>query len=240
MAETEPNIPEIYYESAPKHFDLAWPRWTKFLFVIILFLVALYYDLPIAKWLFKHPIQFKSDINLELIMLMQWGQWTCSVLTIIAVAMLDRNGRKKAISIAVGCICSVAACYLLKGLFGRARPWLLHQHIYGLYGPAMGFHSAAYQSFPSAHTSGAFALAAGLAWFYPNGRALFYFLAGDVAVQRVLRHAHYPSDVVAGAVLATVIVRTVLWTGLPGRIMAKFPREWQKWIFTPNAEPTRV
>ena len=240
MAETEPNIPEIYYESAPKHFDLAWPRWTKFLFVTVLFLVALYYDLPIAKWLFQHPIQFKSDINLEMIMLMQWGQWTCSVLTIIAVAMLDRNGRKKAISIGVGCICSVAACYLLKGLFGRARPWLLHKHIYGLYGPAMGFHSAAYQSFPTAHTSGAFALAAGLAWFYPNGRALFYFLAGDVAVQRVLRHAHYQSDVVAGAVLATVIVRTVLWTGLPGRIIAKFPREWQKWIFTPNAEPARV
>jgi membrane-associated phospholipid phosphatase len=173
-------------------------------------------------------------------MLMQWGQWTCSVLVIIAVAMLDRNGRKKAISIAVGCICSVAVCYLLKGLFGRARPWLLHKHIYGLYGPAMGFHSAAYQSFPSAHTSGAFALAAGLAWFYPNGRALFYFLAGDVAVQRVLRHAHYPSDVVAGAFLATVIVRTVLWTGLPGRIMAEFPRRWQQWIFTPNGESPRL
>lgn len=229
------NVPELWYQPAPEHFDNYWPRWTKLAFGLVLFIVALYFDLPVGRWALSNPIVFKSDINLEMTMLMQWGQWTCSVLVIIAVALLDREGRKKAIAIALGCIGAVVVCYLLKGCFGRARPWLLTQGIYGLYGPAKGFHSAAYQSFPSAHTSGAFALSAGLAWFYPNGRALFYALALDVGVQRVLRHAHYPSDVVAGAVLALVIVRSVQWTGIPGRFIAKLPGGWQRWIFTANA-----
>ena len=93
-------------------------RWAKFLVVFIAIAVAFVVDKPIGQWALGNPITFKSDINLEMIMLMQWGQWTCSVLVIIAVALLDKQGRKKAIALAVGCICAVAVCYLIKGLCG--------------------------------------------------------------------------------------------------------------------------
>ncbi len=234
MSQSREEFPALWRHPAPLHFDSKWPRWAKFLVVIIAIAVAFVVDKPIGQWALGNPIKFKSDINLEMIMLMQWGQWTCSVLVIIAVALLDKQGRKKAIALAVGCICAVAVCYLIKGLCGRARPWVLTQGKYGFFGPAYGFASAAYQSFPSAHTSGAFALTAGLSWFYPRGRALFYGLALDVAFQRVIRHDHYPSDVIAGALLAVTIVRSVLACSWPGRLIAAMPTPWQKWIFTDN------
>ncbi|MGC8540599.1 MAG: phosphatase PAP2 family protein [Phycisphaerae bacterium] len=234
MSQSHEEFPALWRHPAPVYFDSKWPRWAKFLVVIIAIAVAFVVDKPIGQWALGNPIKFKSDINLEMIMLMQWGQWTCSVLVIIAVALLDKQGRKKAIALAVGCICAVAMCYLIKGLCGRARPWVLTQGKYGFFGPAYGFASAAYQSFPSAHTSGAFALTAGLSWFYPRGRALFYGLALDVAFQRVIRHDHYPSDVIAGALLAVTIVRSVLACSWPGRLIAAMPAPWQKWIFTDN------
>ena len=215
------------------HFDSVWPRWSKFLVCVLLLGIAFVVDKPVALWAYSHPLIFQSDINLEMIMLMQWGQWTCSVLVILAVVLLDRQGRRKAIALAVGCLCAVAICYLTKGFCGRARPWLLHEGVYGFFGPAYGFlKGATYQSFPSAHASGAFALAAGLSWFYPNGRALFYFLALDTAFQRVVRHDHFPFDVIGGAVLAVTIVRSVLWWNWPGKLIATLPSSWQGWLLT--------
>ncbi len=228
------DVPTLWRHPAPIYFDSKWPRWAKFLVVLIAIAIAFVIDKPVGQWAIGNPIKFKSDINLEMLMLMQWGQWTCSVLVIIAVALLDQQGRKKAIALAVGCLCAVAMCYLIKGLCGRARPWVLTQGKYGFFGPAYGFSSATYQSFPSAHTSGAFALAAGLSWFYPRGRALFYGLALDVAFQRVIRHDHYPSDVIAGGLLAVTIVRSVLTWSWPGRFIAVLPKPWQQWIFTDN------
>ncbi|MGC8624685.1 MAG: phosphatase PAP2 family protein [Phycisphaerae bacterium] len=234
MSQSEVEIPALWRHPAPVHFDSQWPRWAKFLVVFMALAIAFVIDKPVAHWALGNPITFKSDINLEMIMLMQWGQWTCSVLVILAVALLDKKGRRRAIALAIGCLSAVALCYLTKGLCGRARPWILTEGKYGFYGPAYGFASAAYQSFPSAHTSGAFALAAGLSWFYPRGRALFYGLALDVAFQRVFRHDHYPSDVIAGGLLAVTIVRSVLAKSWPGRFIAALPKPWQRWIFTAN------
>jgi membrane-associated phospholipid phosphatase len=61
------------------------------------------------------------------------------------------------------------------------------------------------QSFPSAHTATAFALAVGLAWLYPRGRWLFATMAFLVACQRVEAGAHYVSDVLFGAALGLVV-----------------------------------
>ena len=233
MHDIDTNTENMAWCRLPVHFDSAWPRWSKLLVCAVLLAVAFVFDRSVALLAYHHPIVFKSDINLEMTMLMQWGQWTCSVLVILAVALLDKQGRRKAVAVAVACLCTVAICYLTKGLCGRARPWLLEQGVYGFFGPAYGLlRGATYQSFPSAHASGAFALAAALSCFYPNGRGLFYFLALDTAVQRVIRHAHYPSDVIAGAIMAVLVVRCVLWWNWPARLIAALPQPWQQWIMT--------
>ena len=68
-------------------------------------------------------------------------------------------------------------------------------------------------SFPSGHTIAAFAVATVYADRYPNPRWhrwLAYGLAGLVGFSRVSLHAHYASDVFAGATLGYVIAHYVV------------------------------
>jgi hypothetical protein len=77
------DVPTLWRHPAPIYFDSKWPRWAKFLVVLIAIAIAFVIDKPVGQWAIGNPIKFKSDINLEMLMLMQWGQWTCSVLVII-------------------------------------------------------------------------------------------------------------------------------------------------------------
>ncbi len=57
--------------------------------------------------------------------------------------------------------------------------------------------------FPSGHTTLAFATATCLAFLCPKGRYLWFAAATLVGIERVAELAHYPSDVVAGAMFGT-------------------------------------
>jgi membrane-associated phospholipid phosphatase len=62
-------------------------------------------------------------------------------------------------------------------------------------------------SFPSAHATTSFAAAACYSSALPQASPLFYGAAGFFAVSRPYLGVHYPSDVLAGAALGTVIGR---------------------------------
>lgn len=68
------------------------------------------------------------------------------------------------------------------------------------------------QSFPSAHTTTAFALAVGLSWAFPRGRYMFFLLAILAGLQRVDSQSHWPSDVVAGAGLGILVGAAVCYS----------------------------
>jgi membrane-associated phospholipid phosphatase len=168
-------------------------------------------------------------------MLEQWGQWVCSVIVIGAVALIDRAGRRRALAIPVGCLITVLLTYLLKDLIGRTRPNAaipgveLGSWLWG--GPSQGFtQGSRWGSFPSAHTTGAFALSVGLSWFYPKARGLFMGLALITAVQRVLHSAHFLSDVLAGMGIAVFVARWSLRAKLAGRLIAIAPESLRKWM----------
>jgi membrane-associated phospholipid phosphatase len=57
------------------------------------------------------------------------------------------------------------------------------------------------QSFPSGHAATAAGLAISLSLRFPRGRWLFLLVAATAAVSRVIVHAHFPTDVAAGAML---------------------------------------
>jgi len=96
---------------------------------------------------------------------------------------------------------------LLKRAFGRARP-IQEEGV-------RSFHplSATHQSFPSGHATNAFAFATAVAGHYDGWvvPAIVYSLASGVAMSRVNDRAHFPSDVVAGALIGRGIAKSIVF-----------------------------
>jgi membrane-associated phospholipid phosphatase len=89
--------------------------------------------------------------------------------------------------------------------FGRLRPKLLFRS--DLYGFTWVGWRADHWSFPSGHAATIVALFSALWWLWPQ-HVLFYALAATiVAASRVVVGAHYPSDVMAGALVAVLSTR---------------------------------
>lgn len=63
--------------------------------------------------------------------------------------------------------------------------------------------------FPSGHAVVAFGAAAILARIFPRARCVWYAAATGCAISRLLAHAHYLSDVVAGALLGIATAWTI-------------------------------
>lgn len=107
-------------------------------------------------------------------------------------------------------VLALAATGVLKSLAGRARPDEVPEDPYQ-FALARGLGEDRYQSFPSGHTSLAFAAAASLsaelgrtdpgtrAW----ARPLLYGAASLVGISRTYNNKHWASDVVAGAAIGT-------------------------------------
>jgi undecaprenyl-diphosphatase len=88
---------------------------------------------------------------------------------------------------------------VVKRLIGRVRPSDLGPFAYEPFG-----WKASFASLPSGHTTAAFSalVAIGLVW--PRVRLLLLIYALLIAVSRVVVSAHFPSDVIAGAVCGTL------------------------------------
>ncbi len=103
-----------------------------------------------------------------------------------------------------------AYTYLFKSLTQRQRPYQATPADPGYWGgPFDGFH---YNSFPSGHTSVAFAAATVLSAYYKDRKWVgisAFSLAGLVALSRSYDQKHWASDVVAGAALGYAIGRLV-------------------------------
>ncbi|OGG02939.1 hypothetical protein A2W14_02020 [Candidatus Gottesmanbacteria bacterium RBG_16_37_8] len=88
----------------------------------------------------------------------------------------------------------------LKNLFLRIRPeTAIGDNLVKLLGPTASY------SFPSGHATIAFAAAYILSRQRPKLTIFLFFLAVIVAVSRIYLGKHYPSDVIAGAVLGMLI-----------------------------------
>jgi membrane-associated phospholipid phosphatase len=105
-----------------------------------------------------------------------------------------------ALKLVIYCCVAVTIAMLmgetLKWFFGRHRPMLLTQ---GLYGFSFLADESSKHSFPSGHTFRIFSAVTALSLVRPRARIWLFALACAVGISRVLVHRHYPSDIVAGA-----------------------------------------
>jgi acid phosphatase (class A) len=99
---------------------------------------------------------------------------------------------------------TAAATYIAKERFDRARPYVTDPSLRVPVDKPIG------KSYPSGHTSSAYAAARMIATLEPKLAAEAYNLAAQVAVSRVYSGVHYPSDVVVGAALGTSIADRLL------------------------------
>lgn len=245
-----PVSPALWHEPAPRHFDLRVAWWVKLLVFAAATVVAmLFLDAPIAVWAQAHPMPDLmrdgpakgGDKGRELMFLEQYGQFVCSVVAVLAVACLDPKGRRRALAVAVACLLTLLMTHLIKDMAGRSRPFA---NAGAVPGSEQGFWlwrgpwqmASSWGSFPSGHTTAAFALASSLAWFYPRGRALFVGLALITATQRILHTAHYLSDVTAGIALGVLTARATLEYKVAGRVLGVMPAGVRGWWMKDNDE----
>lgn len=111
------------------------------------------------------------------------------------------RGRRAAAMAGANAGLALLIAQVIGHLWDRARPYEAHAAAVKLF-----LAPSPDASFPSDHATGAFAIAAAVLLYHRRVGTLLIAVAMAVAVSRVGLGTHYPSDVLAGAVLGSLSV----------------------------------
>ena len=117
---------------------------------------------------------------------------------------------------------------LVKNSIGRARPYLIETA--GPHGFSPFAFDSQWASWPSGHSTTAFAMATALALVAPKYRMVFLAIAAIAATSRAIIGAHYISDVIMGSTLGmvgTVLIYRWLDKKLQLTFYPRYPRNTQ-------------
>jgi len=117
---------------------------------------------------------------------------------------INRKFHNIGMSLLIGLVTSGIAVQIVKHLIGRARPRVTDSLV--IIGPTI---RGSYDSFPSGHSAMAFCLACILSRYFPAYRILFYLFAILEGLARIDGTSHFPSDVLAGAIVGILVARVL-------------------------------
>lgn len=122
--------------------------------------------------------------------------WILAAVMMLIFKKYRKNGIMLVISL--GC-CFVIGNLLLKNIVARPRPCWINESV------NMLISIPTDSSFPSGHTMSAFAAAAVIMYTNRKWGIAAYILAVLIAFSRLYLYVHFPTDVMAGAVIGTAI-----------------------------------
>lgn len=179
-------------------------------------------DLPVAR--FFHAGQYPGFLRELVENTEPFGHGIGVVLLLSSLALVHREQSLRYVTAGAIALGAGLCTNVIKFTYGRTRPRDLELAGADFADTFTGWFPilqdiGGSQSFPSGHTTVAWALAVVLTHLFPTGRGLFFTLAVFVAYGRVQCGAHYPSDVFAGAALGWTVATLVLNYG-PVRVRA--------------------
>jgi undecaprenyl-diphosphatase len=186
------------------------------LFAGLLLLVSFALDASAYSWIAQH-----QDPNVKSLMhrVSRIGDWPGHViLGLILLLLAFWRGNKKwtriFLAMLIACAIAGSANRVIKVAVGRARPDV-HAKVESWHGPQL---SSRYNSFPSGHTAASTAFFASLALASWRIGIPLLVIPLLIAFSRMYVAAHYLSDVVAAALIATLVaVLTDAWLVQPLR-----------------------
>ena len=140
-----------------------------------------------------------------------WFLWPLGILFLVLAALAGAAPRTPqvlaAVMVRVGFLFAAIALpgifvNVVKHVVGRARPMVGGSLDPFLFSPFSW--PAAYAGLPSGHATTAFSVLVAFGTLWPRARAVLWIYALIILASRVVVNAHYPSDVLAGALVGTV------------------------------------
>ena len=154
-----------------------------------------FFNGTIANPVFDLLMPFITDLNKQPLVLVL----AAAALIWMGVKGGDRGRSAALLLIAAIIVSDQLNSFVIKQMFGRIRPCHVLTDVHLLVSCGSGL------SFPSSHAVNNFAGAIVLSSFYRKWLWAFMTFAGIVGFSRVSVGAHYPSDILGGAILGAAI-----------------------------------
>ena len=163
---------------------------------------AISFDLPILDWIQANLQSGFMDVFMPFIT--KFGDHGLFWMIVAAILFIIPKTRKTGLGMAIAMMIGLLICNVtLKPLVGRIRPYDLQAEL-GITIQLLGERMHDF-SFPSGHTLVSIEAATALTYYHRKWGIAALVLAVLIAYSRLYLFVHYPTDVLAGAILGVGI-----------------------------------